>query len=66
VIISAEIHCSIEQQDMIVGILKSVFGEMLVCAPLEGRRREGEELPSPEELRGRILVKVRLREVCRF
>lgn len=62
VIISAEIHCSIPQQDMIASIMREVFGESLVSAPVQGRPKIN-HLPSPEELKGRILLKVRF-ESC--
>ena len=83
IIISAEIHCSIGQQDLIAGIMMQVFGEKLVRTPLmmngegggsekeptaatrkgltvmtNGKEMEIEELPSPEQLKGRILLKV--------
>ena len=89
IIISAEIHCSIGQQDLIAGIMVQVFGEKLVRMPLmnvgegggsekdvaavaavaaagrkglvvmtNGKKMEVEELPSPEQLKGRILLKV--------
>lgn len=58
VLISAEIHCSIEQQDMMARIMDEVFGDTLVRAPVEGREPI-ERLPSPEDLRGKILLKVR-------
>jgi Phosphatidylinositol-specific phospholipase C, X domain len=58
VLISAEIHCSVEQQDMMVQIMDEVFGDMLVRAPVEGRERI-ERLPSPEKLKGKVLLKVR-------
>ena len=89
IIISAEIHCSIGQQDLIAGIMMQVFGEKLVRMPLmnvgegggsekdvpavaavaaagrkglvvmtNGKKMEVEELPSPEQLKGRILLKV--------
>ena len=57
IIISAENHCSIPQQDMIASIMHEVFGDSLVSAPVEGRPRI-DVLPSPEDLKGRILLKV--------
>ena len=57
IIISAEVHCSVPQQVMIANIMSDVFGDALVKAPVEGRPRI-EVLPSPEDLRGRILLKV--------
>lgn len=58
IIISAEIHCSLSQQDQIVDIMKSTFGDALVTTPLEGREA-ADTLPSPEELRGRVLLKAK-------
>ncbi|KAJ7700442.1 PLC-like phosphodiesterase [Mycena rosella] len=57
-IISAEIHCSPAQQDMVVDIMLSVFGDKLVRAPADGRPPIG-ALPSPHELRGTILLKAK-------
>lgn len=57
IIISAEIHCSLAGQDAIADIMKEVFGDALVQTQHEGRI---DRLPSPEELKGRILLKVRL------
>lgn len=62
VLISAEIHCNIEQQDMVAQIMREEFGDLLVTEPLSGREYEATkgitDLPSPEELKGRILLKV--------
>lgn len=57
IIISAEVHCSVPQQEMIAGIMIEVFGDALVKEPPEGMPAI-EMLPSPEELKGRILLKV--------
>ncbi|KIO30109.1 hypothetical protein M407DRAFT_69612 [Tulasnella calospora MUT 4182] len=62
-ILSAEIHCKVEQQDMVAQIMREEFGDLLVTGPLPGREHEAEkgvtDLPSPEELRGRILLKAK-------
>ncbi|KAI0332162.1 1-phosphatidylinositol-4,5-bisphosphate phosphodiesterase 1 [Cubamyces sp. BRFM 1775] len=58
IIISAEIHCSVPQQEQLVGIMKEVFGEALVYAPVEGRPTIV-DLPSPEDLKGRVLLKAK-------
>ena len=59
IIISAEIHCSLAQQDQIAEIMKSsTFGDALVTVPLQDREVT-DTLPSPEELRGRVLVKAK-------
>lgn len=57
IIISAEIHCSVSQQEMMVEIMHDVFGDALISAPVEGRPK-CEVLPSPEQLKGRVLLKV--------
>lgn len=57
IIISAEVHCSILQQNMIVQIMQEVFGDALVSAPVEGRPQI-DVLPSPEDLKGKVLLKV--------
>lgn len=57
IIISAEVHCGIKQQDVIVEIMTTVFGDRLVQAPLEDRPPV-KHLPSPEELKGKFLLKV--------
>lgn len=57
IIISAEIHCSVSQQQLLASIMHEVFGEALVSAPLPGKPLSG-PLPSPEDLKGRILLKV--------
>lgn len=55
VILSLEVHCSSSQQLAMVDIMKSEFGDQLLSAPL---RREW-ELPSPEDLKRRVLIKVK-------
>lgn len=59
VIISAEVHCGLVQQDMIAEIMKACFGEMLVDAPISDGK-DIIQLPSPEQLQHRILLKVSL------
>jgi phosphatidylinositol phospholipase C, delta len=73
VIISAEIHCGLVQQDMLARIMKEIFEDALVCATVEevgpgagglgglgggGGKKKIEALPSPEELKGKVLLKV--------
>lgn len=62
IIISAEIHCSVAQQEVVGEIMRGTFGEALVSAPLEGRSGK-EGLPSPEELRGRVLLKAKNKDL---
>ncbi len=58
IIISAEIHCSVPQQEQLVEIMKEVFGDALVWAPVDGRPKI-DVLPSPEDLKGRVLLKAK-------
>ncbi|KZT08084.1 1-phosphatidylinositol-4,5-bisphosphate phosphodiesterase 1 [Laetiporus sulphureus 93-53] len=58
IVISAEIHCSLHQQDMIASIMRKEFGDALINAPIDGRPRV-DVLPSPEDLKGRVLLKAK-------
>ncbi|CDO77451.1 hypothetical protein BN946_scf184857.g58 [Trametes cinnabarina] len=58
IIISAEIHCSVPQQEQLVAIMKEAFGPALVWAPVDARPKI-DVLPSPEELKGRVLLKAK-------
>ncbi|KAF2102514.1 PLC-like phosphodiesterase [Rhizodiscina lignyota] len=60
VIISLEVHCSAEQQQTMVDIMKRTFGDKLLTKELV---EDAEVLPSPEELKERILLKVKSAEV---
>lgn len=55
-ILSLEVHCNPEQQQAMVDIMVRELGEQLVREPLF---LPSYELPSPEALRNRILVKVK-------
>lgn len=55
-ILSLEVHCNPEQQLAMVKIMKDTFKEQMVLEPLMTNYFI---LPSPEELKGRILVKVK-------
>lgn len=54
-ILSLENHCSVEQQAVMAKHLRTILGKKLLTKPLSDLPLT--ELPSPEELRGRILVK---------
>lgn len=58
IIISAEVHCSLTQQDKVARIMHEIFGDSLISAPLNGRPPLT-RLPSPEDLRGCILLKAK-------
>ncbi|XP_063069568.1 1-phosphatidylinositol 4,5-bisphosphate phosphodiesterase delta-4 [Engraulis encrasicolus] len=55
VIISLENHCSIEQQQVMAKHLSSILGDSLLRSTVDGRVPT--ELPSPEDLKGKILIK---------
>ena len=57
IILSAEVHCSVYQQDLIAEIMKETFGDSLISDTIDGKYPI-EVLPSPEDLRGKILLKV--------
>ncbi|XP_012887386.1 PREDICTED: 1-phosphatidylinositol 4,5-bisphosphate phosphodiesterase delta-3 [Dipodomys ordii] len=55
VILSLENHCGLEQQAAMARHLRTILGDMLVTEALD--LQNPEELPSPEQLKGRVLVK---------
>ncbi|KAK7753568.1 hypothetical protein SLS62_004426 [Diatrype stigma] len=54
-IVSLEVHCSQEQQTAMVNIMHEVWAGLLINPP----EKEAKYLPSPAELRNKILVKVK-------
>ncbi|KAF9044937.1 hypothetical protein BJ165DRAFT_1611178 [Panaeolus papilionaceus] len=76
IIISAEVHCSVPQQELIAEIMIEVFGDALVRSisdapgPTTGlesvKVQKIESLPSPEELKGKILLKTKNLMLQRF
>ncbi|KAJ7623411.1 1-phosphatidylinositol-4,5-bisphosphate phosphodiesterase 1 [Roridomyces roridus] len=58
IILSCEVHCGLAQQDMLVDIFSKAFGSALVSAPVE-QHPKITMLPSPEALKGRILIKTK-------
>ena len=59
ILISAEVHCGVAQQEKLVDIMTEAFGESLIQAPVGGRPPLT-ELPSPDDLKHKILLKVRV------
>lgn len=55
VIVSLEVHAGAEQQEIMVEIMKAVWGGFLISLPVPGCTT----LPSPASLRRKILVKVK-------
>uniref|UniRef100_A0A673LP88 Phosphoinositide phospholipase C n=1 Tax=Sinocyclocheilus rhinocerous TaxID=307959 RepID=A0A673LP88_9TELE len=55
VILSIENHCSVEQQKVMAQHLTQILGDKLLKSPLDGKIPIG--LPSPEDLKGKILLK---------
>ena len=58
-ILSLEVHCNPEQQQIMVNIMIQELGDRLLRAPL---MTNSFRLPSPEDLRNRFLVKVKTGE----
>ncbi|PNH30530.1 hypothetical protein BJF96_g6192 [Verticillium dahliae] len=54
--ISLEVHCNPQQQAIMARIIKETFGARLVTEPLDPA---SDKLPSPEELKERVLIKVK-------
>jgi len=55
VILSIENHCSVEQQKKMANYMVAIFGDKLYTTPLPGITY----LPSPEALKGKILIKAK-------
>lgn len=55
-IVSLEVHCNSEQQLIMVDILRRTLGTMMITEPISSNTVS---LPSPEELRNKILIKVK-------
>lgn len=55
-ILSIEDHCSVVQQRNMATHFKKVFGDLLLTKPVDSN---ADELPSPFQLRRKILIKVR-------
>lgn len=58
-IISLEVHCNPDQQAIMTEIMKREFGDQLLLTPLVDLAAM---LPSPEDLKGKILIKVKAPE----
>ncbi|XP_042563294.1 1-phosphatidylinositol 4,5-bisphosphate phosphodiesterase gamma-2-like isoform X2 [Clupea harengus] len=56
VILSIEEHCNLENQRQMVSIFKKEFGDKLLTEPVE---EYAEQLPSPTQLKGKIILKHR-------
>ncbi|KAL7622440.1 hypothetical protein AAE478_007945 [Parahypoxylon ruwenzoriense] len=54
-IVSLEVHCSQSQQEAMVHIINEVFSELLLPPPAD----DAKVLPSPGDLRHKILIKVK-------
>jgi hypothetical protein len=62
IIVSLEVHASLEQQEIMVEIMKDVWKGMLVDIEkqqVEQAEQDIKHLPSPDELRRKILIKVK-------
>ena len=59
VIVSLELHVSLEQQEIMVEIMQEIWAGLLVDRPGCGSPVDDVKLPTPGELRRKILVKVK-------
>ena len=60
---SLEDHCTLPQQRRMADIFLEEFGDMLLTAPVDDSNLDdsivdNNDLPSPEQLRGKIILKV--------
>lgn len=55
-VLSIEEHCCTEQQDKMADIFTKVFKDKLLTIPVEPM---ADQLPSPAQLKGKIILKVR-------
>ncbi|KAK8120382.1 1-phosphatidylinositol 4-5-bisphosphate phosphodiesterase 1 [Apiospora kogelbergensis] len=55
-LVSLEVHCNNEQQVIMSDIMKEIFGNRLIIAPLDS---SSDKLPSPSQLKHRVLIKVK-------
>ena len=58
-VISLEVHCNPEQQSTMVDIMNKHWATMMIAEPI---MTDSSTLPSPEELKYKILIKVKLAE----
>ena len=58
-IISLELHLNLEQQEIMVDIMREIWGDMLLDKAIGQNQDDDVPLVSPDELRGKILVKVK-------
>ncbi|KAI0891566.1 PLC-like phosphodiesterase [Annulohypoxylon nitens] len=54
--VSLEVHCGASQQEVMAEIMRDIFGPRLVTEPLDP---SSTTLPTPSELKDRILIKVK-------
>ena len=58
-IVSLEVHCGLEQQELMVKIMNSVWKEHLLREDVRDEGHGADRLPAPGDLRRKILVKVK-------
>uniref|UniRef100_A0AAR2IMP1 Phosphoinositide phospholipase C n=1 Tax=Pygocentrus nattereri TaxID=42514 RepID=A0AAR2IMP1_PYGNA len=54
-VLSIEEHCDVKQQKLMALVFREVFQDKLLTEPVE---LEAEQLPSPNQLKGKIIIKV--------
>lgn len=58
-ILSLEVHNDVAQQDVLAAILQNVLGDKLLSSPIKSAKDYTDQLPSPNDLRGKVLVKAK-------
>ncbi|KAI0402013.1 phosphatidylinositol-specific phospholipase C [Xylaria palmicola] len=57
--VSLEVHCNATQQEIMAETMKEIFGSRLVTEPLPAKDVSSDKLPTPEQLKNRVLIKVK-------
>jgi len=61
-LLSLENHCSTAQQDKMIKCMKEVFGDSLLLEPID---KNETELPSPQDLKNKVVLKGKLQSAKR-
>lgn len=58
-ILSLEVHNDVTQQDALANILQTVLGDKLLSSPIQSSKDYTDQLPSPNDLKGKVLIKAK-------
>ena len=62
-ILSFEMHCCIQQQDMVADYLLAIFGDSLLTESINGPKMYEQHLPSPEMLLNKVIIKNKVNSI---